>query len=176
MALSWSKRAEVSKGLPNLGLGGTLVAAFVTSYFAAKAAGVLMIIMIVGWHTFYVEGLRVDDWKHGIMSNGQPLPFPGNPLLGLTTFILWILFIACAEYIAGVMPGILKPFGKWGSAAARLIGGVLLLFFAFYLYTGPKKTPLIHPVPIAALIGGGVLLCKGIASALRIYQQKDGRM
>jgi hypothetical protein len=174
MALSWSKRAEASSGLPNLGLGGTVLTAFVTSYFAAKAAGVLLIIITQGWHAFFAEGLRVKDWKHGIMSNGEPLPFPGTPGLGLMTFILWIVFIGCVECIAGFVPAILKRCGSWSGSAARLIGGALLVLLSLWFYVCVGTYTLIHPVPFSALIGGVVLLWKGVAGAFRRQQQKDG--
>lgn len=172
MEPSWSKRAETSNGLPNLGLGGTFVTACVTSYFAAKAAGVLMIILTQGWHAYSVDGLRVKDWKHGIMSNGEPLPFPGIVGIGLVTFILWIALVFSVEGIAGIVRPILKRGGPWSVVAARLIGGALLLLLSIWFY-GTGKFTGIHPIPTSALIGGVVLLWKGAAGAISKKQSKD---
>lgn len=174
MPLSWSERARAANGLPNLGMGGTLVAAFTTSFFAAKAAGVLVIIITQGWHTFYVEGLRVKDWKHSIMSDGRPLSPLGTPMLGLGTFVLWILFIGFVEWVAGFVPVLLMHCGSWGGPAARLIGGVLLVLLSFWFYLYVGTFPLIHPIPFSALIGGIVLLWKGAADACGILWHKDG--
>jgi hypothetical protein len=167
MTPSWSKRAEAGNGLPNLGLGGTLVTTFVTSYFAAKAAGVLLIIITQGRHAFFADGLRFKDWKHGIMSNGELLPFPGNIGLGLATFVIWMSFLLFVEWLAGFVPPILARCGLWGVPTARLIGGTLLVSLAQWFYTRDSKFPLIHPVPLSALIGGIVLLWKGVASVIR---------
>jgi peptidoglycan/LPS O-acetylase OafA/YrhL len=172
MGTSWSERAAKADGLPNLGLGGTLVAACSTSYFAAKVAGVLTVIIIRGWNAYFVAGLRVADWKHGVMSDGRTLPFPGMLLLGLISFVLWLFLIGCVEFVAGHVQAFLKPDGPWARAAARLVGAPLLLSLALWFYrTG--KFPLIHPVPFAPLIGGIVLLWKGIVGACRAFRQRN---
>jgi hypothetical protein len=171
MGLTWSQRAEKANGLPNLGLGGTLVAACSTSYFAAKAAGVLTIIIMRGWNAYFVAGLRVADWKHGVMSDGETLPFPGKLLLGLGSFVLWLFLIGCAELMAGIVQRIVQPHGTWARAVARLIGGPLLLILSLWFYS-TGKFPLIHPVPFAPLIGGFVLLWTGITTAFKAIRQE----
>jgi hypothetical protein len=169
---SWSQRAEKGNGLPNLGLGGTVVAACSTSYFAAKFAGVLTIIITRGWNAYFIAGLRVTDWKHGVLSDGQPLPFPGTLLLGLCTFLLWVLMIGGVEFVTGLVQAVVKPHEPWARAGARVLGGPLLLLLSLWFY-GTGKFPLIHPVPFAPLIGGIVLLCTGIAMAFKAIRQKS---
>lgn len=164
---SWSNRATAGQGsLPHLGLGGTLVAAFVTSQFAASAASASLIIFTHGWHGFFVEGFRVTDFKHGVMSNGQSLPFPFLPLMA---FALWILFIGSVEWFAGFIPTALKRFGSWGVPVSRLIGGASLYALACLLYACMEYS-LFHPVPFSAFIGGIVLMAKGVFGLLRLFR------
>lgn len=93
---AWSKRQAESGhgGLPNLGFGGTLVATFVTSYFAAQIADALLVIILYSPRAFFVQGIRVSDWKHGVLSNGATV----GPLTGLITFVWWMLLIACGTW------------------------------------------------------------------------------
>ena len=164
---SWSNRATSGQGsLPHLGLGGTLVAAFVTSQFAASAASALLILFTYGWHGFFVEGLWVTDWKHGVMSNGQSFTLP---VLGVMTFALWILFIGSVEWFADFIPTALKRFGSWGVPVSRLIGGASLYALACLLYAC-MEYPLFHPVPFSAFIGGVVLMAKGVIGLFRLFR------
>jgi len=155
----WSKRQAESKWLPNLGGGGTLVAVFVTSYFGAHLGDALLVILIYGPRAFFVGGLRVSDWKHGVLSNGDWV----GPLTGLIGFPCWILLIACAEIAAGLLSSFLRSRPGWWSGIAQFFGGSMLLFFGGWLFWH-DGFPLIHPIPAAALIGGGFLLWKAFRS------------
>ena len=157
----WKKRQVESKSLPNLGGGGTLVAAFVTSYFAAQIGDVLLVIVLYGPRAFFGSGLRVSDWKHGLLSNGDSV----GPLTGMFTFPCWILLIFCAEITAGLLRSFLRSRPGWIIGSAQFLGGsALLLFFGRLLWH--DGFPLIHPIPATALIGGVFLIWKALCSAV----------
>jgi hypothetical protein len=130
MAPSWSERQKQSGYLPDLGLGGTLVTVFVTSFFAAHVLYALFVIVKFGRHAFFVEGLRFVSWKHGILSNGQHLPPSSEVARGLFTFFLWITFIGCCEWVAGLMSAAVRRFPPLIPAVLRVIGGAMLVGFS----------------------------------------------
>ncbi len=165
MAVSSSERVRKSDLLPNLGLGGSLVSVFLASFFAAHAACVALVVLMYGPHAYFVEGLRVKDWKLGIMSTGRELPFPSHLLLGLVTFILTIALVACSEWIAGAVRSFLKRSAPWVSAVFRLLGGAALLAFSIWVYKHGAHP--LHPIPFSSLIAGLVLVWKGAVSILR---------
>jgi hypothetical protein len=156
---SWSKRhAESGHGaLPNLGVGGTLVTVFVSSYFAAQISNALLIIVFYGWQTYFVRGIRVTDWKHGVASNGAIVPFTG-----LATFIFWILLIVCVEIAAGYLTAFLRDRPHLLTAVAKLLGGSALMIFSVFLLR--HGSFFIHPIPLGALIGGATLIWGGLRS------------
>jgi hypothetical protein len=166
MEPSWSERLEQSHALPNLGLGGTLVTVFITSFFAAELAGVLCIALAFGAHAYFVEGLRLADWKHGILSNGQSLPWPSNWLLGICTLLVWAALIGGTELVAGLLTRLLKRLGPLVTWGFRCIGGVALLGFSTWIYA--RGHTLLHPIPLSALVGGVVLIWKGVAQPLSV--------
>ena len=149
---AWSKRQAESKWLPNLGGGGTLIGVFVTSYFAAQIGDALLVILMYGPRAFFVEGLRVSDWKHGVLSNGDSV----GPLTGLIGFPSWILLIVCAEIAAGMLSSFLRSRKGWRLGITQFLGGSMLLVFCGWLFWD-DGFPLFHPIPAAALIGGGHL-------------------
>lgn len=149
---------------PNLGLGGTVVAALVTSFFAAYVADAIFVIFAFGPHAFFIDGLRVVDWKHGVLSTGAKIPPVRDFVRGFSTFPIWIAFIGVSELCAGLLGNFLLPRPRWMSAVARILGGFLLLAFAGLCWL---PQPLFHPVPIAAIIGGSVLIWKGLANVFR---------
>ena len=157
----WKKRQVESKSLPNLGGGGTLAAAFITSYFATQIGDVLLVIVLYGPRAFFGSGLRVSDWKHGLLSNGDSV----GPLTGMFTFPCWILLIVCAEIAAGLLRSFLRSSPTWVIGSTQLLGGSTLLFFCRWLFWH-EGFPLIHPIPAAALIGGGFLIWKALRSVV----------
>jgi hypothetical protein len=82
----WSERQAKSGhgGLPNLKFGGTLVAILVSSFFAAKFADTLFVMLAFGPHAYFVDGLRVSDWKQGVLSTGAELHLASNLARGLS--------------------------------------------------------------------------------------------
>jgi hypothetical protein len=156
---AWSKRQAESKCPPNLGGGGALVAAFVTSYFAAGMGDALLVILLYGPRAFFVGGLRVSDWKHGVLSNGDSV----GPLTGLSTFPCWILLIICAEIAAGLLRSSLGRRPRWVIGIAQFLGGSMLLGFCAWLFWRDGFL-LLHPIPAASLIGGGFLIWKALRS------------
>lgn len=156
---AWSKRQAEARCLPNLGSGGTFVAIFITSYLSALIGDALLVIILYGPHAFFIQGIRVSDWKHGVVSNGAHV----GPLTGLMTFVCWGPLIACAEIGAGLLSSFLRARPRWLSALAQSLGGVMLLTFSGWL-SFRDGFPLIHPIPLAALIGGVVMMWKAIRS------------
>lgn len=150
---AWSKRQKESGhgGLPNLGFRGTLVAVFVSSYFAAQIGNALLVCIYYGRRAFFVQGLRVTDWRHGLLSNGAPIPFTG-----LMTFVCWIPLIALIEIAAGVLQSFLSDKPRWVSTMTRVAGGSALLAFSARLYWEGSHP--FHPVPLSSLTGGVLLL------------------
>ena len=165
---AWSERQEKSGhgGLPNLGFGGTIVAGFVSSFFAARVGDAFFVIAAFGPHAFFVDGLRIADWKHGVLSTGVKLPLITNLLRGPLTMVFWIFFIGAAEYSAGSLTAFLARQPRWITAVARFFGGCSLLSFVAWLCSRPGGT-LFHPIALAAFIGGIVLMWKGVASVFR---------
>ena len=156
---AWSKRQKESGhgGLPNLGFGGTLVAVFVSSYFAAQIGDALLVCIYYGPGAFFVQGLRVTDWKHGLLSNGAPIPFTG-----LMTFVWWIPLIALTEITAGVLHSLLLEKPRWVATIMRVAGAAALIAFSARLYWDGSHP--LHPIPLSSLIGGGMLLRSVISS------------
>jgi len=152
---------------PNLGLGGTMVAALVTSFFAAHTANTVFLILAFGPHAFFIDGLRVADWKHGVLSTGANLPFVSNLIRGVLTLAFWIAFIGISEFCAGLLARFLTHRPRWMSSAARILGGFLLFVFVGEFSRVNGRLILFHPISIAAVIGGCVLIWKGVTSVFR---------
>jgi len=161
---AWSDRMEKCGYPPNLGLGGTVVAALVTSFFAAHVADAIFVICAFGPHAFFIDGLRVADWKHGVLSTGAKISSIPNLIRGLLTLPIWIAFIGASELCASLLTGFLMHRPRWMAFVARILGGSLLLLFVAWCWI---PSPVFHPVPIAAFIGGLVLIWKGVASVFR---------
>jgi hypothetical protein len=170
---AWSRRQETSGhgGLPNLGFGGTVVAVFVSSFFAARLGDALFVIVGFGPHAFFTEGLRVTDWKHGVLSTGVKLSGISNFLRGPLTMVFWVLLIGVAEFASGGFRTFFAHRSRWQSALARFLGGLLLGAFAIW-FCMPNGT-LFHPIPLAALIGGVVLIWKALRSLFYKEGPKD---
>jgi hypothetical protein len=158
---AWSKRQVEARCLPNLGLGGTFVAIFISSYFSALIGDALLVIILYGPHAFFIQGIRVTDWKHGVLSNGAHV----GPLTGIMTFVWWAPLIACAEIAAGFLSSFLRAKPWWLSAVAQFLGGSMLLTFSGWLWFHDGVL-LIHPIPLSALIGGGVMTWKAVRSVV----------
>jgi len=166
----WSKRGTESGALPNLGAGGSLVAVFVTSYFAAQLGDALLVILLYGPHAFFAEGLRVTDWKHGLLSNGHRV----GPLTGLATFPCWIFLIACSEVAAGVLSSFFRSKPAFWSGFAHFAGGSVLFAFGVWLVWHDGFL-FFHPIPASALIGGGYLMWRQVRSVRnRLSQAATG--
>jgi len=144
-----------------------VVAALVTSFFAAYVADAVFVIFAFGPHAFFIDGLRVTDWKHGVLSTGAELPLVKNLVRGFLTFPFWIAFIGISEFCAGLLTGFLMQRPRWMSSAARILGGFLLFVFVGEFSRLNGRLILFHPIPIAAVIGGCVLIWKGATSVLR---------
>lgn len=160
MDLSWKERAGKSSGLPNLGLGGTIVAFLIGSYLAAIWGDDLMVILVRGSQAFYVEGVRISDWKHGVMSDGQGLSAAQNSLRLILEFAFAVSGIAVAECAAGFVRVIQPKVPRVGFAIIRLVGGGMLWAFAIHLWN--TRFPIIHPIPLGSAIAGTVQIIRGV--------------
>jgi hypothetical protein len=96
------RRPDGSEG-PNLGYVGIVVVALVTAHLAARIMCVAVIVLAFGADAYFVEGLRVADWKHSTLSDGSKLVFPWNVVLGLGTFLLWVPLVIGSEYIVALI-------------------------------------------------------------------------
>jgi hypothetical protein len=164
---AWSDRMEKCGHPPNLGLGGTIVAALVTSFFAAHVADAIFVVCAFGPHAFFIDGLRVADWKHGVLSTGAKISSVPNLIRGFLTLPVWISFIGVSEFCAGLLASFLMHRPRWMSAASRILGGFLLFVFVGEFSRVDGRLILFHPIPIAAVIGGCVLIWKGVTSVFR---------
>lgn len=163
----WSSRMEKCGYPPNLGLGGSVVAALVTSFFAAHAADTVFVIFAFGPRAFFIDGLRVADWKHGVLSTGAKIPPVRDLVRGFLTLPFWIAFIGISEVFAGMLANFLMHRPRWMSSVARILGGFLLLAFAGEFSRINGRLILFHPISIGAIIGGSVLIWRGMTSVFR---------
>lgn len=142
----------------NLGTGGILVTIFAGSFFAAQITSDATVLILYGWHAFFNQHLRVADWKHSILSNGVHLSWFGTLLIGPTVIPIIVAIVFIAEFLAGRLRAFLAPRPRWMTAFARLLGAGLLFSFWYLLVSPPDGFPLIHPIPLSALIAGVVLI------------------
>jgi hypothetical protein len=96
------RRPDGSEG-PNLGYIGFVVIALVTAHLAARFMCVAVIVLAFGRDAYFVDGLRVADWKHSTLSDGSELALPWNFVLGVGTFLIWVALVVGIEYAAGVI-------------------------------------------------------------------------
>jgi hypothetical protein len=167
----WLERMEKCGYPPNLGRGGFLVAVFVTSFFAAHAADTIFVIFTYGPHAFFVDGLRITNWKHGILSTGAELSGVSELIRGPLTLLFWTTFIGISEFSVRLVAALLAHRPRWMSGIARIFCGLLLFSFVVVFWL---PHPIFHPVPLAAIIGGSVLILKGIVSVFRSDASKTG--
>jgi hypothetical protein len=170
---SWRERASAVGWLPNLGFGGTVVTAFITSFVSAAAASALFVILVYGPHTYFAEHLRIKNWKHGILSTGERMSSGKTMLLGLISLVLWVALIYFTEWLAGLLTQFLSHRAPWVSNLFRFLGGAALLSFCVVLYSY-LQFPFIHPIPLSSLISGVVLIWHGIKRLFR-HQPTPGR-
>ena len=147
--------------LPHLPLGAGLVTIFVSSFFAAHLADALAIVIAYGPHAFFSQGLRIADWKHGILSDGSHLSAAGVLVQIPGTLALCVAFLFATDFCSMRINQIVPENRPSLKAALSLVGGAALLLFAGSLYREGAWGA--HPVPLSALIGGTVLVWKGFA-------------
>jgi hypothetical protein len=165
--VAWSERMQKCGHPPNLGSGGTIVAAFVTSFFAAHIGDAIFVIFAYGPRAFFIEGLRVADWKHGILSTGVQIPLGIDVIRGLLSFAFWVALIFLSEFCAGLLATFLMHRPRWMSSLTRILGGLLLFAFVVGFCRVDGSLIVFHPIPIAATIGGCVLIWRGAKALSR---------
>ena len=151
--------------LPHLRVGAGLVTVFVSSFFAAHLADALAIVVAYGPRAYFHEGLRIYDWKHGILSDGSHLSFVGGLVQVPSTLVLWVALIFATDFCSMMIQHIVRRTSPWLESAFCFFGAAGLLLFAASLYHQSGWG--LHPVPLSALIGGTVLIWKGFARVFR---------
>lgn len=151
----------------NLGIGGAIVTIFVSSFFAARIVCNLTVLLLYGRHAFFDQGLRVQDWKHSILSNGVKLPWYGTLMIGPTILPICGVAVLGAELVAKRLRSNLARRSRWVMIGTRILGGCALLGLSVWFYSPPRAFPLLHPIPLSALIGGAVLVWKALTSIFR---------
>src|SRR5437660_11614953 len=121
---AWGQRVDRSGhgGLPNLGFGGTLVAVFVCMFFGFFIADSGALILAFGPHAFFVDGLRVTNWRNGILSNGGTLPFALEFARRTLWLFLGLSLIGLAELSAGALRRFLFRRPRWMYTAVCFLG------------------------------------------------------
>jgi hypothetical protein len=151
----------------NLGAGGAIVTLLVSSFFAARIVCNLTVLLLYGGHAFFDEGLRVEDWKHSILSNGVRLPWYGTLMIGPTILPICAAAALGAEFVAKHLRSYLSRRSLWAMTGAQLLGGAALLALSVSFYSPPHAFPPMHPIPLSALVGGVVLVWRAFANFLR---------
>ena len=149
-----------------LGAGGAIVTVLVSAFFAARIVCNLTILLLYGSHAFFDEGLRVEDWKHSILSNGVRLPWYGTLMIGPTILPICAAAALGAEFVAKHLRSYLTQRLLWAMTGARLLGGAALLALSLWFYSPPHAFPPMHPIPLSALVGGVVLVWRAFANFL----------
>jgi hypothetical protein len=145
----------------NLGAGGAVVTLLVTSFFAARIVCNLTVLLLYRSHAFFDEGLRAEDWKHSILSNGARLPWYGTLMIGPTILPICAAAPLGAEFVAKHLRSYLSQRPLWAMTGARLLGGAALLGLSVSLYWPPHAFSPMHPIPLSALVGGVVPCSSG---------------
>ena len=153
--------------LSNLGVGGTIVTLLVSSFFAARIVCNLTVLLLYGRHAFFDGGLRVEDWKHSILSNGVRLPWYGTLMIGPTILPICAAAVFGAEFVAKHLRSHLAQRSLWAVTTARLLGGTALVALSIWFYSPPNAFPPVHPIPLSALVGGVVLVWRALVTFFR---------
>ena len=167
----WTRGDSSSKPhpFPALGTAGAIVAALVTSSIGARIISNGAILLVYGWHAFFHDHLRLADWPRGrnggpILSNGMPLHWAGTLIIVLGTIPVWAGLMLGVEFAARGVRRLLGPQWLWVGTIARLIAGIALIGFSLSLYATREHYAFLHPVPLAAFIGGLLLVCKAVSA------------
>jgi hypothetical protein len=102
---NWGRRSERSgnQGLPNLGVVGTLLAVFVCMFLGVFIADSLAVIIAFGPHAYFADGVRIINWRNGILSNGGNLPFALEFARRSLWFFFGLVLIGLSEFLAGFL-------------------------------------------------------------------------
>jgi len=157
-------RVVIARPLPHLGPGAFLVTAFVSAFFVAALADALAIIVPYGPRAYFHDGLRIINWKHNLLSDGEYLSPRGYVVKAFASLVLWGAAIAAVDFCSMLIQRIIRRGGRWVGIAFRLFGGAALLAFVGYIYRLAHWKPGLHPIPLSASIGGAVLIWKGLVS------------
>jgi hypothetical protein len=159
---TYLKRAK-SDPVSNLGAGGVFVTFAVSSFFATRVVCNLTVILLYGSHAFFDDGLRVENWKHSLLSNGATLPWYGKLMAGPTILPFCVAAVFGAEFTAKHLGHYLSRRPLWVVTVARLLGGTALVALSVWFYSEPNAFHYLHPIPLSALVAGIVLIWRAIA-------------
>jgi hypothetical protein len=145
--------------LVHLSIPAILCTCLVSFVFAAEIAGSLTILTVFGPHAYFVQGLRLINWKKGTLSTGGAL----NPLemflTGVFTVAIMIVSLYGTNFVSGRLRMFLRKRGAALTVVARLTGAAGL-FLVWYWICLRKNVPFMHPSSLAPLIGAIVLILK----------------
>jgi hypothetical protein len=177
MVASWYRdlqelKAGPHRPLPHVGIGAMIVTFFVGGFFVLSAADAITIIAAYGPETFFREGLRVTDWKHGVLSNGASLSFLWRLIrIPAALALMGVLFYA-TDFGAMSIRVLVGRTTRWVGVFLRLLGAGGLLMFPRWIYR--QDYSFNNPLPLVALIAAVVLIWTSIASATRSDALRTG--
>ena len=68
-------------------------------YCSCTIADAAFVCVRYGTHAYFRDGLRVADWKHGVMSTGERIPIWWDLPRGISGFLLGVVFIVIASVV-----------------------------------------------------------------------------
>ena len=149
--------------LPHLTFGVALVTFFVASNLVTRLAEVVAIIVAYGPHAFFVGGLRITDWKHDRLSNGDFLSAPGKLIEVLLILALMVVAICGADFLSMQLQELSRR-ARWIGVLLRLVGSAALLLFGLSSY---RQGYSLLPLPMVAFIAAVVLMWQAMRFAVR---------
>jgi hypothetical protein len=113
----------------------------------------LAIIIVYGPHAYFHDGLRIQKWKHELLSDGSHFSFMGNLAQFFVTLVSWGALMLAADFCSMLIHQIIDKYGHWAKTGLCFLGGAALLLFAGAFF-GSDTLGL---GPLYAFIGGTVL-------------------
>lgn len=167
MNLKPSIKEILCGGLPslrNLGTGWTFAIGIISFVLASYLGDDCFVILARGAHAYFGEHLRVADWKHSILTNGERLTHADNLLRIVLTMCFWAPMMIAAEFGAWGVSSLLRKAPPWLSVLYYFCAGVVL--FLFSLWYG-RRVSFFYALPVVTFICGVVLIVKAVVAIFR---------
>src|SRR5262245_9901685 len=97
-----SSRRVIRHPLDGVGWLGHLTAAvlvFPLAFLTFTFADAAFVCLRYGFGAYFKDGLRVVNWKRGVLSTGEELRMPWDLVRGVSGFLLWVASIVVMLYI-----------------------------------------------------------------------------